>query len=122
MGIMVRGLDEIQAKLKDHATLDDVRRVVKQNGTRLTQTMKAETTTAYKGGYSGIIQSTGDTASSINMEIRDSGMTAVVGPTMDYDPYVEYGTRFMPPEPIAKPALDKVKPRFLSDLERLMKK
>ena len=122
MGITVKGLDKIQVKLKDHATLDDVRRVVQQNGVRLTQTMKAETTIAYKGGYSGKVVSTGDTASSINMEIRDGGMTAVVGPTMDYDPYVEYGTRFMPPEPIAKPSLDKVKPKFIGDLERLMKK
>lgn len=122
MAITVRGLDKIQERLKDKATLDDVRRVVSKNGERLTETMKKETTTAYRGGYSGVIQSTGDTASSINLNITDAGMTAKVGATMSYDKYVEYGTRYMPPEPICQPSLDKVKPQFLSDLERLMKK
>ena len=122
MAITVRGLDKLQARLKDKATLDDVRTVVSKNGERLTKTMKEETKTAYRGGYSGVIQSTGDTASSINLNITDAGMTAKVGATMSYDKYVEYGTRYMPPEPICQPSLDKVRPQFLNDLERLMKK
>ena len=122
MGITVRGLDKLQERLKDNVTLDDVARVVQKNGNDLVRTMKDETKTAYRGGYSGKVVSTGDTAGSIKLTPRDGGLTAVVGPTMDYDPYVEYGTRFMPAEPIAEPSLDKVKPKFLNDLERLMKK
>ena len=122
MGITVRGLDKLQARLKDNVTMDDVARVVQKNGNDLVRTMKAETLTAYRGGYSGKVVSTGDTANSINKKSEDGGLTARVAPTMAYDPYVEFGTRFMPPEPIAKPALDKVKPKFLNDLERLMKK
>ena len=117
MGITVRGLDKLQRKLKDNVTLDDVAKVVQKNGADLVRTMKAETTTAYVKGYT-----TGDTAGSINLKPADGGLTAIVGPTMDYDPYVEYGTRYMSPEPIAQPSLDKVRPKFLSDLERLMKK
>lgn len=121
MGITVIGLKSLQQKLKDNVTMDDVARVVQKNGNDLVRTMKAETTTAYRGGYSGVIQSTGDTAGSIVKEARDGGLTAVVKPTTNYVQYVEYGTRFMPPEPIAQPSLDKVKPKFLNDLERLMK-
>ena len=121
MGITVIGLKSLQQKLKDNVTMDDVAKVVQKNGNDLVRTMKAETPTAYRGGYSGVIQSTGDTAGSIVKEARDGGLTAAVKPTTNYVQYVEYGTRFMPPEPIAQPSLDKVKPKFLNDLERLMK-
>lgn len=117
MGITVKGLDKLQAKLRDNVTLDDVKRVVQKNGADLTRTMKAQTKVAYVKGYS-----TGDTASSINLRPEDGGLTAVVEATTDYAPYVEYGTRYMAPEPIAQPSLDKVRPKFLNDLERLMKK
>ena len=117
MGVKITGLDKLQRKLRDNATLDDVKTIVKTNGVRLTQQMKRQTTLAYVKGYS-----TGDTASSINLEITPDGMTAMVGPTMDYDPYVEYGTRYMAPEPIAQPSLDVVGPKFVKDLGRIMKK
>lgn len=117
MGITVKGLDTIQGKLKKNVTMDDVKRVVKKNGADLVRTMKEETTMAYVKGYS-----TGDTAGSINLEITDGGLTAKVGPTTEYSPYVEYGTRFMAPEPIARPSLDKVKPKFFRDIERLIEK
>ena len=114
--IQIKGLDKLEKELKDNVTMDDVKRVVKMNGTRLTQQMIKTTTTAYVKGYS-----TGDTAGSINMELRDDGFTVAVGATMDYDPYVEYGTRFMAPEPIVEPSLIQVEPRFKRDMERLKK-
>lgn len=113
--IRVEGLETLQKRLKGKANLNDVKRVVKANGTRLTREMKAQTKQAYVKGYS-----TGDTAGSINLEITDAGMTAKVGPTMSYDPYVEYGTRYMKAEPIVQPSLQKIGPQFIKDLSRIM--
>lgn len=116
MSVKIQGLEALIGELKENVTLNDVKRVVRMNGARLTRQMKAQTTKAYVKGYS-----TGDTASSIGLEIKNGGMTAEVSATMDYDPYVEYGTRFMAPEPIVQPSLDVVGPQFISDLERLSK-
>ena len=69
-GIKMIGLDELQAKLKANCNLNDVRRVVQVNGDELNKKMKRKTTTAFTKGYT-----TGDTANSINTEIRDDGMT-----------------------------------------------
>lgn len=112
----LKGAEELQDKLKPNVTMADVRKIVKMNGTRLTQTMKRQTTKAYVKGYS-----TGDTASSINLSFRNDGLTAVVGARMNYNPYTEYGTRKMAPEPICEPSLRVVQPQFLSDLRRVMK-
>ena len=112
--ITVNGLDEFVRALKPNVTMDDVKRIVKVNGNRLTNVMKRQTTDAYVKGYS-----TGDTASSINAEVRDGGLTVAVGATMNYNPYTEYGTRYMSAEPILDPSLEKVRPQFLGDLEKV---
>lgn len=121
MSLKVEGLDTLAGALKENATLDDVKRIVAKNGADLTTTMKRQTTISYVGGYSGIRQSVGDTAGSINMKITDGGLTAEVQASTAYVEYVEKGTRFMPPEPIAQPSLDKVAPNFFRDLSRIMK-
>ena len=117
MRIKLNGLEDFQRVLKENVTTDDVKRIVKVNGDRLNRYMKAQTTTAYVKGYS-----TGDTASSINTEVRDGGMTVAVGATMNYKHYTEYGTRFMSAEPILDPSLEKVRPQFLGDLEKVTEK
>lgn len=116
MSLTVTGLTELENKLKPNVTLDDVRRIVKVRGAELNRTMKAQTTIAYVKGYS-----TGDTAGSITLKITDGGLTAEVSTGTKYSPYVEYGTRYMSPEPIAQPSLDKVAPSFYNDLSRVMK-
>lgn len=112
----LKGAEELKDKLKPNVTMNDVKKIVKMNGTRLTQTMKRRTKYTYVKGYS-----TGDTASSINLSFKDGGLSAVVGARMDYNPYTEYGTRKMAPEPICEPSLREVQPQFLSDLRRVMK-
>lgn len=114
--IKIIGIAELEAKLKANCNLDDVRRVVSTNGDELNKRMKRNTKTAFVKGYTK-----GDTANSINTEIRDSGMTAAVGPTTEYAPYVEHGTRFMEAEPFAKPAWEEQKEIFKKDLKKLMK-
>lgn len=114
MGIEIKGLDELHRALKPNVTMEDVKVIVATNGNRLTRYMKEQTTHAYVKGFS-----TGDTASSINKETRDDGLTVAVGSTMNYSPYVEYGTRYMQAEPILDPSLERVRPQFISDLDRV---
>jgi len=114
MGVKINGLADLQGALKPNVTMDDVKRIVKTNGDRLTNVMKRQTTSAYIKGYS-----TGDTAGSINAEIRDGGLTVAVGATMNYNPYTEYGTRYMSAEPILDPSLEVVRPQYLGDLEKV---
>lgn len=115
-GIKMIGLDELEAKLKSNCNLRDVKRVVQFHGDTLNGKMKRKTTEAFTKGYS-----TGDTAGSINTEIRDDGMTAAVGPTTEYAPYVEYGTRFMQAESFVRPTWEEQKGLFKKDLNKLMK-
>ncbi len=112
----IHGLEELQRDLKDNITLDDVKRVVQTNGARLSRKMKEQTKMSYVKGHS-----TGDTASSINAEPRNGGLSVAVGSTMSYTPYVEFGTRYMSAEPVVQPALQAVYPQFFRDIERMMK-
>ena len=115
--IRIEGLEELQKALKPNVTMNDVKRIVSTNGNRLTRYMEEQTTHAYVKGYS-----TGDTAGSINAEPRDGGMTVAVGATMLYNPYTEYGTRYMSAEPILDPSLERVRPQFIGDLDMVTEK
>lgn len=115
--IKVNGLDDFAKTLKPNVTMDDVKKIVQTNGNRLTRYMKEQTSHAYVKGFS-----TGDTASSINAEPRDGGLTVAVGATMNYNPYTEYGTRYMSAEPILDPSLERVRPQFLGDLDKITEK
>lgn len=115
--VSFKGLDRFTKKLKENVTLDDVRKIVDTNGNRLVNIMKRQTTSAYVKGYT-----TGDTAGSITKETRMLGLTVAVGPTMDYDPYVEFGTRYMSAEPIIRPSAEIIQPKFLGDLEKVTDK
>lgn len=115
--IKVNGLKEFAKTLKPNVTMDDVKSIIQTNGNRLTRYMKEQTMHAYVKGYS-----TGDTASSINAEHRDGGLTVAVGATMNYNPYTEYGTRYMSAEPIVDPSLERVRPQFLGDLDKITEK
>lgn len=112
--IKVEGLDKLERALKDNATLDDVRRVIRHNGTQLQRSMQSKAD--FKMGYQ-----TGQTKRSIGLEIKDAGMAAEVEPTTEYAPYLEYGTRFMDAQPFVKPAYVEQKEKFQRDLERLMR-
>lgn len=117
INVKLNGMDGLVKALKPNVTMDDVKRIVKVNGDRLNRYMKEQTTKSYVKGYS-----TGDTASSINTEVRDGGLTVAVGATMNYNPYTEYGTRYMSAEPILDPSLERVRPQFLGDLDKVTDK
>lgn len=110
----VKGLKELQKKLKETVTLDDVKRVVKTNGGQLQRNMQGKAD--FKKGYQ-----TGTTKRSIALEIVDDGFTAEVGPTTEYSPYLEYGTRKMQAQPFIRPALNEQTEKFMRDMQRLVK-
>lgn len=117
MGISVSlsGMNELQVALKKGTNLNAAKIVVQKNGDELNRNMKAQTHDSFVKGYS-----TGQTARSINTNISDGGLTAKVGPTTEYAKYVEYGTRYMEAEPFIKPAFDKQKDKFISDMKKTM--
>ena len=112
--IKVTGLDKLEKALKDNVTMDDVKKVVRKNGSDLQENMqnKAEFTKGYQ---------TGETKRSIGLEITDNGFAAEVEPTTDYSPYLEYGTRFMEAQPFVKPAYDAQKEKFKRDMQKLVR-
>ena len=112
--IKVDGLDKLVKALKDNVSLDDVKRVVRNNGSQLQRNMQGKAD--FKKGYQ-----TGTTKRSIGLEIKDSGFTAEVGPETEYSPYLEYGTRFMDAQPFVKPAHEEQAEKFKRDMERLVK-
>lgn len=112
--IKVSGIDKLQKALKENVTLDDVKQVVKHNGSQLQKKMQANAD--FKMGYQ-----TGQTKRSIGLEIKDGGFTAEVGPETEYAQYLEYGTRFMDAQPFVKPAYDKQKEKFKRDMQKLVR-
>ena len=112
--IKVEGLEKREKKLKKNITLDDVKRVVRNNGSQLQSKMQGNAD--FKKGYQ-----TGTTKRSIGLEIQDGGFTAEVGPETEYSPYLEYGTRFMEAQPFIKPAHEEQKQKFKQDMQRLVK-
>ena len=113
-GIKITGLDKLQKALKENVTMDDVKKVVRTNGSQMQRKMQANAD--FKMGYQ-----TGQTKRSIGLEIYDQGLTAEVAPTTDYSPYLEHGTRFMQAQPFVKPAYNEQKEKFKRDMEKLVR-
>lgn len=106
--IKIVGVEKLQAKLKKNANMDDVKRIVRQNGAQMQARSQQNAPV-----------DTGHLKRSIGLEIRDAGLTAEVEPTADYAPYVELGTRFMKAQPYLKPAFEVQKEKFKNDMKKL---
>lgn len=114
MKIKIDGLDKLEKKLKANVTMEDVKRVVRQNGSELQRRMQSKAD--FKKGYQ-----TGTTKRSIGLEIKDGGFTAESGPETEYSPYLEYGTRFMEAQPFVRPAFEEQATEFQSDMQKLVR-
>lgn len=113
--IRIEGLDKLQAGLKGRMNLTEVPPIVKKYGAQLSSDTQDNMRNAYTHGYS-----TGRTRRSVKPIFSDGGMTVSVGPTTDYFPYLEFGTRFMSAIPTLKPAFDVQSQLFINELKRLM--
>lgn len=113
-GIKIEGLERLEKKLKLNCTMDDVKKVVRKNGADLQQAIQENAD--FTQGYQ-----TGTTKRSVDLQIEDGGMTASSGPTTEYHPYVEEGTRFMEAQPFIKPGYNEQKVKFKSDMNKLVR-
>lgn len=112
--IKVEGLDDLQKALKKNVTMDDVKKVVRHNGQELQRGIQQNAD--FTRGYA-----TGQTKRSVDLEIKDGGLTADSGPTTEHAPYLEYGTRFMDAQPFVRPAYTEQKAKFKSDMQKLVR-
>lgn len=115
--IKVTGLKELQKALKDNVTMDDVKKVVRDNVTEMQRKMHENAD--FKMGYA-----TGQTKRSImdaGINIFDNGFSGEAGATTEYAEYLEVGTRFMDAQPFVKPAYDEQVQQFKKDMQRLVK-
>ena len=122
MGVIrIEGLEELQKQLRKNANMDDVKRVVRQNGSELQR--KIQKNADFKGHWEGnkFKKPTGTTKRSVSLKIKDNGLTVESGPTTDYAEYLEFGTRYMEAQPFVKPALDEQSKKFENDLKDLVK-
>jgi HK97 gp10 family phage protein len=107
--VSLKGVSELTMKLKSNANMKDVKHIVKQNTAELTQ-----------GAQRKAPVDTGNLRRSITMDLSDGGLTGKVKPTADYAPYLEYGTRFQSAQPVMRPAFNKQKAQFKSDMDKLV--
>ena len=137
MSFELRGLDKLQKRLNSLATLADVQGVVKKHGSQMHQSAMRKSPV-----------DSGALKRSIVLDIDGKGLEAKVGSTMEYAPYIEYGTgiyatngagrktpwvyfnvklgRFvktqgMRAQPFIRPSYYEQRNKFTSDLEKLMK-
>lgn len=106
----ITGISELNKKLRQNATLDDVKKIVKMNGSEL----------ASEAEHKSPID-TGTLERSIHFSETANGLTAIVEPSTEYQGYVEFGTRYMSAQPYMGPAFRKQVKQFKQDMERLVK-
>lgn len=112
--IEIKGLDKLEAALKENVTMNDVKTLVRKHGTQMNR--NARDNADFTKGYA-----TGTTKRSIHLEFEDDGMTVISEPTTEYSPYLEYGTRFMDAQKFMSPAFNEQKPKFKNDLKKLVR-
>lgn len=119
----INGLSGLSKKLKESATLNDVKKIVKTNTVELNSAMQKETQNVLTGHWEGgkFVKPTGTTKRSIVILFTDNGLSGHTGPQTEYAPYLIRGTRFMAKRDFFLPPLRQQKAKFKSDLERLMK-
>lgn len=62
---------------------------------------------------------TGATRESITASINRDALSATIGPTTYYAPFLEYGTSRMTARPFMHPALEAVKPGYVAAMQRI---
>lgn len=109
----LKGLSELSKGLKEKANLNDVKNVVKLNGSEMHRATQRYAPVAKVGG--------GTLKRNVKVYIQDAGFTTKVASEAEYASYQEYGTRYQPGTPHIRPAYHEQKGRFIKDMKRLMK-
>lgn len=108
--VKFEGLDKLSLELLKRENLGAVKSVIKQNGAEL-----------QAAAQDNAPVDTGDLKRSIELDIKDGGLSAMVAPAMHYAMYQELGTRFMTAQPFLGSAFNVQKRIFVLDLKRLTK-
>ena len=109
------GFKELEKLMQKSAKVEqEVKKEVKSNGNELKKRMVKFAD--FKKGYQ-----TGNTKRSIQEHISNDGLSVTVGPTTEYAPYLEYGTRYMEAQPFVRPAFEVQVPKFVRDLNNIIK-
>ena len=118
--ISFKGLDKLEKKLIENVKMEEAKKVVRDNGLTLQGNVvkNAGEITFNKGYFTGNLKQ--DVAGN-GFKLSDGGLTAKVGSSVEYAPYLEYGTRFMEAEPFLKSPFEQAKNGFKADIEKLTK-
>ncbi|AXF54623.1 HK97-gp10 family putative phage morphogenesis protein [Salicibibacter kimchii] len=110
----LNGMRALQRDLERKVrTVDrDVQNVVRRHGVQMNRKMTRNA--SFSGDYT-----TGATRRSIHLRLTNRGFTATVSPSTDYASYPEYGTRYMYPQPYARPAFWSEVPLFMESMDKL---
>lgn len=106
----IRGTGDLVRKLKRNANLNDVKNVVRVNGSEMQRSAQR---------YAPV--DTGNLKRAITLTATDNGFAIKVSSTADYAPFQEYGTRYQPGKPHIRPSYFEQRRKFISDMKRLMK-
>src|SRR5699024_10421694 len=106
----INGTDALIGALKKSANLDDVKNVIKVNGSEM-----------QKNAMRKAAVDTGFMKRDIVLSFEDGGLTAKVTSMAAYSAFVNYGTRFQNSQPFMTPAFYEQKIKFISDMKRLLK-
>ena len=109
MSVKISGADKLSEALRHAQKMTEVKACVSKHGADLNTIMVEKAPVK-----------TGFLRRSIKISKGDNGMSVTVEPTAEYAPYLEYGTRFMRERPFVKPALERVKPKFIRDVKKIM--
>lgn len=120
--VKITGTQRLKAALLDDVKATKIKKVVKSTATTVQRgAMEKAGETYTKVDRKGNRYSTGATKQGINFWLRNNDLTAIVYLPQDYNPYTEYGTRFMAAEPVLGPVFKDSKTKFIADIKRLMK-
>ena len=110
VNISVKGLDGLTAALASDTKKTKLQAVVKRNAANL-----------QRKAVRKVPVDTGNLKRSINPPSFSSDyLYAIVRPTAEYAPYVEYGTRFMAAQPFLGPAYNEIRQQFLDDVRKVV--
>lgn len=123
----LKGLENLQTKLKKVSKMEEIERIVEKNGVDM-QRRAINNASRFRGHFEGrgrnkhFVKPTGATRRSISVNSsKIDRFRYRVAPGTEYAIYVELGTRKMSAQPFIKPAFDEQKKLFKNDLERLVK-
>lgn len=104
------GVNQLVGALKKRANLNDVKDVVKLNGSEM-----------HRKAQRNAPVDTGNLKRHVTLKAADGGFTAKVASEAEYAPYQEYGTRYQSGKPHIRPAYHEQKGKFINDMKRLLK-